>query len=131
MAIVPLCNVPPGANVICSDVIYKLQVRDENDLSLKVRIAPHGNEDSLKHKLRSDCAMCIPVGMLILISTAALHGWRLHKLYVKSAFLQTGNAERDVYVVPPRESSDHGRAQWLLLTPAYGLVITNVKWHAK
>lgn len=46
---------------------------------------------------------------------------------IKSAFLQTGLAERDVYVVPPRECSRR-RFLCLLLTAAYGLVNANAKW---
>lgn len=57
--------------------------------------------------------MCSPVGMRILLSTATKQKWRLTKLDVKTAFLQTGQAERDVYVIPPRESDDFGKAIWL------------------
>lgn len=45
---------------------------------------------------------------------------------VQSAFLQTGNADRNVYVVPPRESKNRS-FYWLLLTAAYGLVNANAK----
>lgn len=66
--------------------------------------------------------------MRILISTACMHGWRLQKIDVKSAFLQTGSAARDVYVIPPRDSADRGKVLWLLLTTAYCLVNANYTW---
>lgn len=94
---------------------------------MKARIAAHGNEDILKYELRSDWAMCIHVDMRILIPTAALHGWHLHQLDVKSAFLQTGKAERHVFVEPSLDSTDRSPAQWLLLTAAYGLPNSNAK----
>lgn len=71
--------------------------------------------------------MCSPSGVRILLSIAALRKWRLSTIDVKSAFLQTGRAERDVFVVPPRECADR-KFYWLLLTATYGLVNANSKW---
>lgn len=64
-------------------------------------------------------------------SIASLFGWKLIKADAKSAFLQTGPAGRDVYVLPPRESMQRATHVWLLLTAAYGLVNANAKWQMK
>lgn len=48
---------------------------------------------------------------------------------MKAAFLQTGEAQRDVYVRPPREGKMKSSHHWLLITAAYGLVNANAKWH--
>lgn len=93
---VSISNVPPTAHVIGSHVIYKVRVEDENVLYPKARIAPHGNDGRTKSELRLDCAMCSPIDTRVLISTATLHGWDLHRRDVKSTFLRTGNAELDV-----------------------------------
>ena len=54
----------------------------------------------------------------------------LVKIDFFSAFIQTVEAKRDVYVIPPRESS--GKCfYWLLLTAAYGLVNSNAKCQAQ
>ena len=111
--VVARSTVPSNANVISSHVIYKIKVNDDESLKLKARIAPHGNEDSLKHEMRADCSMCAPMGIRLLISIATIYKWRLTKVDVKSAFLQTGAAERQVFVIPPRESSDRFRSSWL------------------
>ena len=123
---VPIPDIPAQANVIRSHVIYKVQVNDDSSLSLKTRIAPHGNEDSQKRDLRTECCMCPPSGIRIMLAVASMSLWLITKADVKSAFLQTGQAQRDVYVVPPRESNDRSH-YWLLLTAAYGLV-NNAKW---
>ena len=120
-------TVPSNANVISSHVIYKIKLNDDNSLKLKARIAPHGNQDSMKTDLRSDCCMCSPTGLRIVLMIASLHKWKLAKADVKNAFLQTGLAERDVYVIPPKESYNR-KSLWLLLTAAYGLVNANSKW---
>lgn len=86
---------------------------------MKARIAPHGNEDPLRHGLKRDCSMCIPVGFRVLLSKEYICKWRITKLYVRSEFLQMGAASREVYVVPPRESQDRGSSLWLILTTAY------------
>lgn len=126
--IIPLAEIPTNANIISSHTIYKIKVNDDQSLKLKARIAPHSNEDSLQFSLRSDCSMCPPLGFRIIASIASICKWRLSKLDVKTAFLQTGEANRDVYVVPPVESNDRNRFLWLLLTASCGLVNANAKW---
>lgn len=66
--------------------------------------------------------------MHILLSLASLFKWRLSKIDVKTAFLQTGQATRDVYVITPCERNDRGRSLRLLLAAAYGLINGNEKW---
>lgn len=127
----PVSEAPSDANVIFSHVLYMVKVMDDHPLKMKARIAPHKNEDSQRLELRSECFMCSPVGVRALLSTAALRKWRRTKLDVKTAFLQTARASRDVYVVPPRESRDRGKFLWLLLTAAYGLVNENTKFQVQ
>lgn len=124
----PLHYVPHGPNIIGSHTIYKVRVCDDSSLSLKALIVPHGNENDLQGDIRSDCAMCSPVGIpRVLMSTLALPGWTIHKVDVKSAFISTGQAWRDVYIIPPLESPDRWKVLWLLLTAAYGNVNANSK----
>lgn len=120
-------TVPTDANIINSHTLYKIKMDENSRLKLKARIAPHGNEDSLKTVLRSDCCMCSPVGIRVILMIAAMKKWKVSNADVTSAFLQTGKAARKVYVVPPRESG-HKDKLWLLLTAAYGLVNSNAKW---
>lgn len=95
-------------------------MNDDNSLKLKARIAPHGNEDSIKTELKSDCNMCSPTGVRMVLLIASLEKWRLTNADVKAAFIQTVQAQRNVYAIPPKESTDDGFV-WLLITVAYGL----------
>lgn len=61
-------------------------------------------EDSMKDELTTDCATCSPAGLRILESVAYLFGWKVIRVDGKTAFLQTGKAQREVYVIPPAES---------------------------
>ena len=120
-------KIPKNSNVITSHVLYKIKTLDDSSLLCKDRIAPHGNKDKYKESLKTDAQTCPPIGLRILLSICVIFNWSLVKINIKSAFLQSGSAERDVYVVPPRECVKKGFF-WLLLTAAYGLVNANAKW---
>ena len=125
--IVPKDKVPQNANIIKSHAIYKIKTNDDSSMKLKARIAPHGNEDSMRDELTTDCATCSPAGLRILESIASLFGWTIVRVDGKAAFLQTGKAQRKVYVIPPAESRMKATHCWLLLFAAYGLVNANAK----
>lgn len=71
--------------------------------------------------------MCQPFCVRIVLSIVYLFKWNLNKADLKSAFLQTEEIQREVFVISPRESTDR-LDYWLLLTAAYGFVDANVKW---
>ena len=54
---VHLSQVPKIANIVNSHSLFKLKKLDDSSLKLKSRIAPHGNEDSDKDDLKTDCSM--------------------------------------------------------------------------
>lgn len=122
-------DIPDNANVVSSHVFSKVKTNDENSLKMKARIAPHGNHDHQKNELKTDSAACPPIGIRMILSLPAIFQWGLAKTYFKNGFLQTVKVLRDVYLIPPKESSDKNHL-WLLLTAAYGLVHANAKWQA-
>lgn len=105
-----------------------MKIRDDESLQLKARIALHRNEDSLTYEMISDCSICSLTGVHILTSIVSIRKWLMTKVNVKSAFLQTGKAERKVYVVPPKEATDRFKLLWLLLVVSYSLVNTNARF---
>ena len=124
---VHISRVPSTANVISSHVLYKIKELDDEKLLCKARIAPHGNKDFEKDNLKTDSASCPPLGVRILLSICTLLHWFPRKVDIKAAFLQSGPATRDVYVIPPRECPDR-QFRWRLLVASYGLVNANAKW---
>lgn len=124
--------VPADSSIsISSHVIYKAKFEDGSALTLKVPIAPHGNDNSIRHELWSSSSMCWPVGMRTVVSIASLLRWSLNTMDVQSAFHETCQAARDVYIDPPRESLDRGRSMWRFLTAAYGLLNAHFKWQTQ
>lgn len=71
--------------------------------------------------------MRAPDGVPIFVPDASLLGWRLTRVDVKIFSLQTGSAELQVYVIPPRESANRYRFLWVLNAVSYGLVQANGK----
>lgn len=126
--VVPIELVPENANIVNSHVLYKLKSNDDKTIALKARIAPHGNEDKEKEKLTTDCQTCPPSGIRIVLSLSSLKGWKTIRIDAKRAFLKTGRATREVYVIPPTESKMRSTHRWLLLVAAYGLVNSGAKW---
>lgn len=116
------------ANIIGFNVVYKIIVCDHQSLKIKACFAPHGNEDSLINELRSVCFLCSLSGVSMLLSAASLQKWRLLEVDVRAAYFQKGTEERDVYVMPHRKSTDHGKMLWLLFTAVYGLISSSAKW---
>lgn len=71
-----------------------------------------------------------PLGIRVVMAVSAYKKWRIIRIDVKTAFLQTGPANRSVYVLPPKESRLRN-VLWLLLDVAYGLVNYNAKWQVQ
>lgn len=71
------------ATIIGSHVICKVKLNDDDSFTLKDRIATHGNEDSRKEVLQSDCSMCPPIGVRLELSSPSLRRWRIVKSHVK------------------------------------------------
>lgn len=120
-------DVPPDANTISSQAIYKIIVDEGASLRLEAIIGPQGHEDSLICIFKSDCCLSSPTAIGIVSVIAAVRRWRLAKADVNAAFLQTGLADRDLNARPLRESNNR-RLHWLLIDAAYGLVNANAKF---
>lgn len=97
---------------------------------MKTRIAPHGNENSHKAALMSECCMCPPVVICISLTISTIKGWHVTRIDVKSGFLQTGPAGHEIHVKLPRVSQFKNEL-WLLLVEAHGLPNSNAKWKIK
>lgn len=119
---------PSNANIVNSNVLYKMKYNDDKSLKLKAGIAPHGNKDDLKDVLTKDCTTCPPTGIRIIESIVTLNGWTIALGDLKTAFLKTGEAKRSVFVKPPPESKIRCTHLWELLVAAYGLVNSGAKW---
>lgn len=89
MQCVPISDVSHNANTISSHIAYKIMTANDDSLRLKARIAPHENEDSVKHLMKSDSAMCSPMRIRILLADEALKRRTVSRADITSTLLQT------------------------------------------
>lgn len=122
-SIVKICA---DAKVTRSHCIYKINYRDDKTLSLKAHIPPHENEYSQKDQLQTERRVRLFFGVRTVLSVASMYNSRLTRADSSSSYVQTGKAQRDVYVLPTHKSSDRAH-YWLLLAAAYGMVNANAK----
>lgn len=57
------------------------------------------NDECLEQNFQSGCCIWAPTGLRILLSIAPIKGCKLLNAYIISAFFQTGDVQRDRYVV--------------------------------
>lgn len=77
--------------------------------------------------MRSDCTISAQTGGSILLSIVMFRTWRVSKEDVQSAFIETGPAERPVYVFAAFENGEKMTFFWLFEAAAYDLVNTNAQ----
>ena len=122
-------NLPKDANVISSHLVYRIKDDPERKgmLKLKARLCVHGNHDKEKDYMRSDAAVASHEGFRLLYSVAATFGMCLGKVDIRGAYSQSGEAARDIFLVPPREMC---RAEflWKMMRTMYGIVSAGRKW---
>ena len=58
--------------------------------------------------------------MKLFFSLAANEDFRLRSIYIRGAFLQAKDLDRDVYLMPPKDVRKEGYI-WKLKKPLYGL----------
>lgn len=125
-----ILEVPDNATIISSHTVYRIKVEGDDAHSLKARIAPHGNENALNFELKSDCDMGSSLGFWIVLTKSAINSWIIVRANDEVAFLKTGEASRDLYIPPPRESEDSPH-YWPLLAAVYGLANSNATFQTQ
>ena len=86
---------------------------------IKARLVAKGfEENSLLQKDSPTVSKC---GLNMLLIIAASKKWIIRTTDIKSAFLQSKDLDRDVYIKPPKEANVSEGVVWKLNKPLYGL----------
>lgn len=112
---IPEIDVPRGANVISSHVVYSVKTEEDGSRMMKARIVPHGNHDDEKDDVRKDSSNAPLFVIRLLLSLVTFLGFRIGTADIKGAFLQSGPINRDIYVRPPRGWQRMRGILWKLL----------------
>jgi len=125
---VPENAVPRNANVICSHIVYKIKLEEENHKRLKARLCPHGNRDQERGRIRSDASNATFDITRLTLSIAAIALFSIGCVDIKGTYLQSGPIQRDLYVRPPREWKGPRGVLWKLLKLPYGICEAGRQW---
>ena len=125
---VPESEVPMGANVITSHVVYKVKNEEGGRKRLKARLCPHGNRDKEKGNIRVDSSNARFDLIRLMLSIACILGLEIGCIDVKSAYLQSGPISRELYIRPPREWDTKRGVVWKLIKLPYGIGEAGRQW---
>lgn len=124
---VSISYAPPDANVVSSSTMYIIKHKNGSLQRLKVQIASHSKEASLKILLKLEFIMFSPTGICSLLVFATLVYWPLSNADLKEVFLQAGHADHDVQVRSPYNFREE-RYFWFLTFAAYDFLNANTEF---
>ena len=110
-------------------IIQKKDDHDSLKVNLKARYCLRGFKE--ENKPRSDSPTVDRMSTKLLYAiTAQMKGWVLESIDVTAAFLQGGELDRDIYVIPPKEANNEGFL-WKMKKAAYGLCDASRRWFVR
>lgn len=100
---VPEHSVLKSANIVSSNIVYKVKREEKGHKSMKARLCPHGNRDKEKGNIRNDSASAKFPIIRLLLSLATFLMLRIGCIDINGAYLQSGPITRELYIRPPPE----------------------------
>lgn len=94
----PASTVKNNANVISSNVVYKIKDGDDGQIKLEGRLALRGNWDKDHFAVRQDSASAGLSVVRLLISLALNLDFDVTTAGVKGAYMQSGQTKLELYV---------------------------------
>ena len=95
--------------------------------SIKARLVAKGFQE--QQLVRGDSPTCSREGVRISLAIISSNNWILNSLDIKTAFLQGGPIDREVFVIPPKEAMTN--KIWKLNKAIYGLNDASRNWYLK
>eukprot|EP00168_Porphyra_purpurea_P016741 TRINITY_DN552_c0_g1_i1.p1 TRINITY_DN552_c0_g1~~TRINITY_DN552_c0_g1_i1.p1 ORF type:complete len:862 (-),score=144.43 TRINITY_DN552_c0_g1_i1:471-2858(-) len=128
-------DLPPSANVIGGRFVYTLKNVGTKEELAKARFVAQGHRDQAKLFVVHNLATMRQRSTRLLVSTAAVHGWRLFAHDITQAYLQSKDKFDRVLYLRPRVADRHlfNLAEGELLRvdlPLYGVCDAGDYWHA-
>ena len=87
----------------------------------KARLVARGFQEDQSEEIRVDSPTISKAAMRICFAIAASNHWSLESTDIKSAFLQSDQVKREIYLIPPKEVGTPGKVWRLNKLCLYGL----------
>lgn len=97
-------------------------------LKLKSRLVPRGKRDKDKYEVRVDSSIAQFAVFRLVSSLAVVFNFRTASLDIKSAYLNAGSLERDIYVRPLKSWTPSRQTVLKFLKPTYGKTELDRLW---
>ena len=94
---------------------------------IKARLVARGFEEY--GGFQTDAPTISKSSLRLMYTVTASHGWKIQTLDITSAFLQSSEMTREVYLKPPVDIKKKG-ILWKLLKPIYGLGDSPRRWYS-
>ena len=101
-------------------------ISEKDDGRIKARLVARGFEET--NDLPKDSPTIAKEALRLIMSVSVFNNWDISSFDIKSAFLQSANIGREVFLKPPVEAEDQWYL-WLLLKPVYGLADACRSWY--
>ena len=95
--------------------------------SMKARYVLRGFEED--QDFRTDSPTCLRETLRLALALFPTQRWRINSIDFKTAFLQGGPIDRDIFVKPPKEAKT--QKLWKLKKTAYGLKDAPREWYLR
>ena len=99
----------------------------EGQRKTKARLVARGFEE--KGDIQSDSPTVSKEVLRSFLAILSSRQWNVNSIDIKAAFLQSDHFDRDVFLVPPRESGCERHVLWKLKKCVYGLNDVARKWY--
>ena len=115
-----------GQPCITTRWVLKEKQKPNKEIFIKARLCARGFEED-KSEIRSDSPTASKETIRFALTIASSLSWTIQSLDVKTAFLQSFEITRDVFIRPPIEANTQG--VWRLKKPVYGLSDSSRLWY--
>ena len=115
-----------GQHCITTRWVLKEKQKPNQEVFIKARLCARGFEEDTS-EIRSDSPTASKETIRFALTIASTLSWNIQSLDVKTAFLQSFEIARDVFIRPPSEANT--KNVWRLKKPVYGLSDSSRLWY--
>lgn len=119
---------PVDANLLSTHFVFKIKKSENGERNLKARLVVHGNRDDEKDDVRKDAIAADMTTTRLVLALGMIMNFTFGVADIKGAYMQSGPAHREIFIIPPAAYKKRRRVYWKLLALAYGVCDAGRQW---